>query len=115
MSKRRKHSGRAARDVHAIIREQAAALKRRPPDIGAVPPGMPELQALMLAGLRALSATPPPPSPPPLLVFAFAGRFYWLQLQAIVRAEVFDSPRASAPLFSTLCHAEPAPDSEPPT
>jgi len=102
MSKRSKRPGRAARDVHSIIREQAATLKRRPPGTYAVPADMPEVNALMLAAIQALQAAPPPPS-----TFVFAGRTYWLQVETLAKLEVFDSPGAFEPLLpGTLYRTE---------
>lgn len=69
-----------------------------------------EMDALLLAGIRALQAVPPLPPPPPRLLFEFAGHFYWLQVRPLVYAEVFDSPSALTPLVGTLCAAEAADD-----
>lgn len=109
MGKPSKRPGRDAWDVHAIIRGQAVTLNCRPPGTYAVPADMPEVNALLVAAMRALEATPPPqPQPPPPSVFVFSGRFYWLRVEVLAKLEVFDSPRASAPLVGVWCQAQEA-------
>ncbi len=68
---------------------------------------MPEMNALLVAAMRALEASPPPQPPPPS-VFVFSGRFYWLRVEVLAKLEAFDSPRASAPLVGVLCQAQEA-------
>lgn len=96
MGKRSKRPGRDARDVHAIIREQAETLKRGPPGARAMPADVPEVAALVLAAIRNFEAAMQAATPSTVV---FEGRTYWLQVEAMAKLEVFDSPGASEPML----------------
>jgi hypothetical protein len=96
MGKRSKRPGRDARDVHAIIREQAETLNRRPPGTYAMPADVPEVAALVLAAIRTIEAAMQAATPSTV---AFEGRTYWLQVETMAKLDVFDSPGASAPML----------------
>lgn len=91
MAKRSKRPGRAARDVHAMIRTQAEALKR------AARPGtrdadeMPEIAALLGAARVAVEGAIP-------AAVIFEGRRYYLRARLALQLDVFDSPGDADPL-----------------
>lgn len=91
VAKLSKRPGRAARDVHAVIRAQAEALKR------AARPGMrdademPEIAALLGAARAAVEGASP-------AAVIFEGRRYYLRVRMALQLDVFDSPGDADPL-----------------
>lgn len=92
MSKTSKRPGRAARDVHAAIQRQAAALKAAPVRGASDAELFPEVAALMEAARLEVSSAVP-------RSVVFAGRPYWLRLRLVFGLEIFDSPTATEPLI----------------
>lgn len=86
-----KHPGRAAPDIHAVIREAADELRRRPAFGLSDASKLHELAALLLSA-RAAVADAAPKS------FEFHGRPYYLRVRMALQLEVFDAPGDSAPL-----------------
>ena len=92
MSKTSKRPGRAARDVHAAIQRQAAALKAAPVRGASDAELFPEGAALMEACRVAVGEAVP-------RSVLFAGRPYWVRVRLAYGVEVFDSPTATEPLI----------------
>ena len=101
MGKHTKRPGREARDVHAVIRVQAAALKRFPPGQYLIPADMPELNALVLTAVQTFDAAARAAVPS---VAVFEGRTYWLRVAMLAKVEVFDSPGAADPVAPAALH-----------
>ncbi len=93
MGKRSKRPGRAARDVHAVIREQAAHLKATPGLLISDADDYPECAALLHAARKQVEATIP-------AAVTFEGRRYWLRVRLALQLEVFDTPGAAEPLLA---------------
>jgi len=91
MGKQSKRPGRAARDVHAIIREDAATLKATPRPGMRDADSMPEVAALLAASRRAVEGSIPS-------AVVFEGRRYFLRVRLALQLDVFDSPGAAEPL-----------------
>ena len=94
MGKPSKRPGRAARDVHTLIAEQAATLRHAPPGL-ADASEFPEIDALLHAGREAVAAGVP------RFVF-FKGRNYWLRVRLAVQLDVFAHRSDATPLLCGL-------------
>ena len=94
MGKPSKRPGRAARDVHALIAEQAAAIRHAPPGLTDASE-FPEIDALLHAGREAVAAGVP------RFVF-FKGRNYWLRVRLAVQLDVFANRSDATPLLCGL-------------
>lgn len=92
MGKRSKRPGRAARDVHAVIREQAERLKSAAQAGMRDPDDMPEVAALLAASRAAVESSVPS-------AVVFEGRRYFLRVRLALQLDVFDSPGAGEPLL----------------
>jgi hypothetical protein len=94
MSKPSKRPGRAARDVHAAIREAAELFRNAPSFMVSNAEDHPEVAALMTACSEAVEAGIPKS-------VVFEGRTYWLTVAlTAIRLDVYASPAESRPLFS---------------
>lgn len=91
MGKRSKRPGRAARDLHAVIREQAEHLKAGPGFRISDADTYPECAALLHAGRKHVESSIP-------AAFVFEGRRYYLRVCLALQLDVFDSPGAADPL-----------------
>lgn len=91
MGKRSKRPGRAARDVHAVIREQAETLKATPRPGMRDADHMPEVAALLAASRQAVESSIPS-------ALVFEGRRCFLRVRLALQLDVFDSPGAADPL-----------------
>lgn len=93
MGKQSKRPGRAARDVHAAIAAQAAAL-RNAPRLGIRDADeTPELAALMHSARSRIEAGLPS-------TFEHEGRTYYLRTSLVMQFDVFGAPGAGEPLMS---------------
>lgn len=90
MSKSSKRPGRAARDVHETIREQAAIVRTLPAGIGSAGQ-FPELDGLLSAAADGVRAGVP-------RTIHYVGRKYWMRARLVMQIDIFDSPGAGAPL-----------------
>ena len=102
MAKRSKGPGRKAQNVHATIREHAAALNATPGFGVCDADEFPELAALLTASRAAVGAGVP------RIVF-FKGRNYWLRVRLAVQLDIYEQPGDALPLvqgmsFSTEDH-----------
>lgn len=99
MGKRSKRPGRAARDVHAVIREQAAHLKATPGLQISDADDYPEAGALLHAARQRVESSIPS-------AVHFKGRRYWIRVRLALQLEVFDAPGAAEPLLvgATVTH-----------
>ena len=96
MGKRSKRSGRADRDVHAVIREQAEWVKRSMRSRPLWRHGIPnELDALCTAACEAVEFAVPPS-------IEFEGRRYFLRVSLAMKLELFDSPSNIDPLICVV-------------
>lgn len=91
MGKKSKRPARAARDVHAIIRADAEALKATAESGVYDAEQFPELAALLHAGREAVSAGVP-------RTMLYKGRNYWLRVRLAVQLDVFAQPGDADPL-----------------
>lgn len=92
MSKPSKRPGRAARDVHAVIREQAETLNRMPQFGMRDAESLPEVAALLAASRECIERSVP-------AAVVFEGRRYYLRVRMALQLDVFDAPGAAAPLI----------------
>ncbi len=92
MGKRSKRPGRAARDVHSIIREQAEQLRHVPRPGMREAAELPEVAALLDAARRAVEGAIPS-------ALVYEGRRYFLRVRLALQLDVFDSPGAADPLI----------------
>lgn len=91
MGKRSKRPGRAARDVHAAIREQAERLHAAPAPGIRDAEELPEVAGLLGAARQAVESSIP-------RSFVHFGRLYYLRVRLALQVDVFDSPAAGFPL-----------------
>jgi hypothetical protein len=92
MSKQSKRPGRAARDVHARIREQADAVRRATRFGVRDADETPELAALMTSARRAIEAAMP-------ATFEHEGRTFYLCTRLALQLDIFDTPGTDEPLM----------------
>ena len=99
MGKRSKRPGRAARDVHAVIREQAAHLKATPGLRISDADEFPECAALLHAARHRVESSIP-------TAVVFEGRRYWIRARLALQLELFDKPGAAEPMLvgATVTH-----------
>lgn len=93
MSKKSKRPGRATRDVHAAIREQATTLRNAPTLGIRDAEATPELAALMQSARCRIEAGLPS-------AFDHEGRTYYLRTSLVMQFDIFDTPGRSEPLMS---------------
>lgn len=91
MGKRSKRPGRAARDVHAAIREQAERLRSAPAPGIRDADDVPEVAGLLGAARQAVESGIP-------RSIVYFGRPYYLRVRLALQVDVFDSPAAALPL-----------------
>lgn len=92
MGKQSKRPGRAARDVHAAIKLQAAAARRAPSFGIRDAEETPELAALMRSARGRIEQGMPS-------TFEHEGRTYYLRTCLAMQFEIFDTPGTGAPLM----------------
>lgn len=93
MGKQSKRPGRAARDVHAAIKLQAAAARSATSFGIRDAEETPELAALMRSARGRIEAGLPS-------AFEHEGRTYYLRTSLVMQFDVFDAPGAGEPLMS---------------
>ena len=91
MGKRSKRPGRAARDLHAAIREAAAQLNGAKTFSMRDADELPEVAELLAEARKAIEAAIP-------TGFEFHGRRYYLRSRLALQLDVFDAPGAAVPL-----------------
>lgn len=91
MGKPSKRPGRAARDVHALIREEAERLRQAPGFGMCDAEALPAVAGLLNAARQAVETAVP-------AAFDYAGRRYYLRACLAAQLDVFDAPGAAAPL-----------------
>lgn len=91
MSKPSRRPGRAARDIHERIREQAATLRHDGAPGVRNAEDLPELAALIDAGRIAVGKGVP-------RSVVFEGRTYWLRVTFVAHLDIFGDPGAACPL-----------------
>lgn len=91
MGKPSKRPGRAARDVHALIREEAERLHQAPRFGVRDADDLPAVAGLLHAARQAVESAVPS-------AFEYAGRRYYLRACLAVQLSVFDAPGAAVPL-----------------
>jgi hypothetical protein len=92
MGKASRRAGRASRDIHAAIRDHAAALRAMPRAGFREADELPEVAALLAACRRAVEAAIPGS-------VVFEGRRYFIGCRLMVAFDVFDGPGAAEPLI----------------
>jgi hypothetical protein len=92
VGKSSRRPGRAARDIHAAIRDHAAALKATPRPGFRDADELPEVAALLSACRAAVEAAIPS-------AVVFEGRRYFVAARLMVAFDVFDSAGAAEPLI----------------
>jgi hypothetical protein len=92
MGKRSRRAGRQARDIHAAIRQHAAALRATPRPGFRDADELPEVAALLTACRAAVEAAIPS-------ALVFEGRRYYMAARLLVAFDVFDSPGDAEPLI----------------
>lgn len=91
MGKPSKRPGRAARDVHALIRDEAERLRQAPEFGIRDAEELPAVAGLLHAARQAIESAVPS-------AFWHEGRRYYLRAALAVQLNVFDAPGAAAPL-----------------
>jgi hypothetical protein len=93
MGKPSKRPGRAARDVHALIREEAAQLRQAPAFGIRDAAELPAVAELLAAVRRAIESGVPS-------AVEHHGRRYYVRASLAMQVDVFDAPGAGLPLVS---------------
>ncbi|MBL8328718.1 MAG: hypothetical protein JNJ71_07675 [Rubrivivax sp.] len=91
MGKPSRRPGRAARNVHAQIREEANQLRQAPRSGVRDAEELPAVAGLMVCARRAVESAVPS-------TIEYEGRRYFIRVHLAVQIDIFDTPGASDPL-----------------